>query len=110
MRVSPPFTAIQSFNATSLILAYASYERNVAVFLSKLSKNAGNYYKSHKEILHSILEHGPVKRTCPSLDKPRFKNYFQVDFEYPSVSTYFKMKDAGYDARVQSIVIEKDRK
>ena len=58
--LQPPFPALQSFNASALILSYIDYQENVEPLLNSLSHNPRAYYVKHKDILDAILESVPA--------------------------------------------------
>ena len=55
----PPFPALESFNATAIVLSYWGFHDRVDSLLAMLGKEAGLYAKLHHEILCSILVEPP---------------------------------------------------
>ena len=57
--VEPPFPALCSFHIAALVMSYRVYNDDVAPFLMRLSKKAGEYFESHEEIIKGFLKSPP---------------------------------------------------
>ena len=79
------------------------------MFLSRLSHNAGNYYKAHKDILNGILPNIPPleKQVCfGEMSKSNVQEQLEKHdkyFEYPTNEQWEAMKHGAKIKTVDSI-------
>ena len=64
--VEPPFPALCSFHIAALVISYRFYDNDVAPFLMRLSKKAGEYFEKHEDLIKVFLKSG--SKLTSSLD------------------------------------------